>query len=213
VACYATGLGYAGVSCFSDLAGCSAGLVDWLCSVPSWPAMWRCTHGCQCHTWFGHCACDQPGASRISAWLHCHDAAGSGGNGRLGNGGTAQQNAPVAVSGSYSFTVLATGTSHTCGLLGDRTALCWGESVSWPGLCAGLVDWDVSVTSSWPVLRCCWCTNAMLWSATACPQAVMHRLCGCCVVQAMVFLGSWATAALLNKPPQWRCLAHSALLS
>ena len=55
--------------------------------------------------------------------------AGSGQSGQLGNGATTQQlqTTPVAVSGSHSFTQLTTGYKHTCGLLGDASALCWGE--------------------------------------------------------------------------------------
>ena len=48
--------------------------------------------------------------------------------GELGNGTTSQNpnSAPVPVSGGLSFTSLAAGDAHTCGLASDSTAYCWG---------------------------------------------------------------------------------------
>ncbi len=48
--------------------------------------------------------------------------------GELGNGTTSQNPnpAPVPVSGGVSFTSLAAGDAHTCGLASDSTAYCWG---------------------------------------------------------------------------------------
>ncbi len=58
-------------------------------------------------------------------WLLCD--AGDGLFGQLGNGGITFEATPVAVSGSYSFTQLTAGRDHTCGLLGNGSALCWGK--------------------------------------------------------------------------------------
>lgn len=53
---------------------------------------------------------------------------GSNSAGELGNGTTSQNPnpAPVPVSGGLSFTSLAAGDAHTCGLASDSTAYCWG---------------------------------------------------------------------------------------
>ena len=50
--------------------------------------------------------------------------------GELGTGTTSQtpNSIPVPVSGGLSFTTLAAGTSHTCGLTSDGTAYCWGAN-------------------------------------------------------------------------------------
>jgi len=48
-------------------------------------------------------------------------------NGQLGDGTSAgYRTAPVAVSGGRTFTALAAGAGHTCGLATGGTAYCWG---------------------------------------------------------------------------------------
>lgn len=59
-----------------------------------------------------------------SAWCW-----GSGGSGKLGNGGTSDQLAPVEVSGGSKWVDLSIGTgsgNHTCGIKSDGSAWCWG---------------------------------------------------------------------------------------
>ncbi|HEX2859253.1 MAG TPA: hypothetical protein VHP58_03540 [Alphaproteobacteria bacterium] len=53
---------------------------------------------------------------------------GSGASGKLGYGGTAQQNYPVRVvsTTTISFTQLSAGTSHSCGIDINGAAFCWG---------------------------------------------------------------------------------------
>ncbi|MEU4427851.1 hypothetical protein AB0F81_45120 [Actinoplanes sp. NPDC024001] len=54
---------------------------------------------------------------------------GQGGYGQLGNGTTADRSRPVAViapAAGVTFTKLAAGGSHTCGLGSDTKAYCWG---------------------------------------------------------------------------------------
>jgi alpha-tubulin suppressor-like RCC1 family protein len=53
---------------------------------------------------------------------------GYGGNGQMGNGGTTANNtAPVVVSGGYKFAVLDPGWLQTCGVVaGSGVGLCWG---------------------------------------------------------------------------------------
>jgi prepilin-type N-terminal cleavage/methylation domain-containing protein len=56
---------------------------------------------------------------------------GAGGNGTLGNGGTADSNVPLAVSTTgvligKTVTAIATGTFHSCALA-DGQAYCWGS--------------------------------------------------------------------------------------
>lgn len=51
---------------------------------------------------------------------------GSGGDGRLGNGGTAAAYTPVRVFGDITFVQMAVGRTHTCALEEDGTAWCWG---------------------------------------------------------------------------------------
>jgi alpha-tubulin suppressor-like RCC1 family protein/uncharacterized protein YjdB len=51
--------------------------------------------------------------------------------GQIGNGSTApSQSTPVAVAGGHSFAALAAGTDHTCGLLSNGAAYCWGSNQS-----------------------------------------------------------------------------------
>ncbi|GAB1689789.1 hypothetical protein KRM28CT15_15920 [Krasilnikovia sp. M28-CT-15] len=54
---------------------------------------------------------------------------GSGYDGQLGNGDTADQWTPVPVTapGGVSFTQLSVGWAHTCGLGSDAKAYCWGH--------------------------------------------------------------------------------------
>ena len=49
-------------------------------------------------------------------------------SGQLGDGTTAERNAPVLVSGGRAFTTLAAGTSHTCGITSAGSAYCWGSN-------------------------------------------------------------------------------------
>src|SRR5207247_353952 len=56
---------------------------------------------------------------------------GFGGDGQFGNGSTtdsADSPIPVAVSGGLSFTALAGGDGHTCGLTTSGAAYCWGSN-------------------------------------------------------------------------------------
>src|SRR5439155_15131308 len=47
-------------------------------------------------------------------------------DGELGNGSRTSSAAPVAVAGGLSFSALAAGGRHTCGVTDARTAYCWG---------------------------------------------------------------------------------------
>ena len=53
-----------------------------------------------------------------------------GGNhiGQLGDGSTTLSSIPVAVSGGLSFSGLAAGAAHTCGLTRTGAANCWGNN-------------------------------------------------------------------------------------
>jgi alpha-tubulin suppressor-like RCC1 family protein len=54
---------------------------------------------------------------------------GANWGGQLGNGSTVDpQLAPVPVSGSLTFTALAAGSAHTCGLTVDGGIHCWGDN-------------------------------------------------------------------------------------
>ncbi|HEY6222219.1 MAG TPA: RCC1 domain-containing protein, partial [Gemmatimonadales bacterium] len=44
----------------------------------------------------------------------------------LGTGSTTSSSTPVAVSGGLSFSALAAGGYHTCGLASAGAASCWG---------------------------------------------------------------------------------------
>ncbi|MEU4626920.1 hypothetical protein AB0G04_43985 [Actinoplanes sp. NPDC023801] len=54
---------------------------------------------------------------------------GEGASGALGDGGTANRLKPVAVDvpAGVTFTRLAAGEAHTCGLGGDARTYCWGD--------------------------------------------------------------------------------------
>ncbi len=53
---------------------------------------------------------------------------GYGGNGQLGYGGTSQHENPVAVNISpNNFTGIFAGDSHSCGVLANGSAYCWGK--------------------------------------------------------------------------------------
>jgi len=56
---------------------------------------------------------------------------GSGDNGELGYGGTDQQNSPIAVNMSpNNFTSISAGETHSCGILANGSAYCWGSGGS-----------------------------------------------------------------------------------
>jgi alpha-tubulin suppressor-like RCC1 family protein len=69
------------------------------------------------------CAIDTDGA----AWCW-----GDSGAGQIGDGDVEaeQVNAPVAVAGGLHFARITAGDDHTCGLVADGTAYCWGENGS-----------------------------------------------------------------------------------
>ncbi len=69
------------------------------------------------------CAIDTDGA----AWCW-----GDSGAGQIGDGDdeAEQVDVPVAVSGGHQFVRLTAGDDHTCGLVADGTAYCWGENGS-----------------------------------------------------------------------------------
>jgi alpha-tubulin suppressor-like RCC1 family protein len=67
------------------------------------------------------CAVDTSG----HAWCWGYD-----GKQQLGNGsGNSQQNSPVAVAGTHTFTAITAGTTHTCALDTSGQAWCWGGDV------------------------------------------------------------------------------------
>jgi len=51
---------------------------------------------------------------------------GSGGDGRLGNGGTAQATTPSRVFGTRTYAQMTVGRTHTCALDTEGRAWCWG---------------------------------------------------------------------------------------
>ncbi|MGE3527669.1 MAG: RCC1 domain-containing protein, partial [Gemmatimonadales bacterium] len=53
---------------------------------------------------------------------------GSGGNGELGNGDTADYRVPSAVAGGLRFKAITTGLFHTCALTTGGQAYCWGDN-------------------------------------------------------------------------------------
>jgi alpha-tubulin suppressor-like RCC1 family protein len=54
---------------------------------------------------------------------------GYGGDGQLGNGGTASSSMPVAVSGSPSLSRISLFSRHACGVASDGNAYCWGNNI------------------------------------------------------------------------------------
>ncbi|MDA8690435.1 hypothetical protein N9M86_05070 [Euryarchaeota archaeon] len=59
----------------------------------------------------------------VSCW-------GSGGNGRLGNGGTSNQNSPTLTSSlgtGRTAAAISTGRYHTCAILDNGSVSCWGQ--------------------------------------------------------------------------------------
>ena len=53
---------------------------------------------------------------------------GNNGYGQLGDGTTTQRTSPSLVSGGHSFTGMAVGDYHTCGVAGTGTTYCWGAN-------------------------------------------------------------------------------------
>src|SRR2546428_13988235 len=53
---------------------------------------------------------------------------GGNGSGKLGDGSTASSTVPVAVTGGLTFSAVATGWDHTCGLTVSGAAYCWGRN-------------------------------------------------------------------------------------
>ncbi|MCX6006512.1 MAG: hypothetical protein NTZ34_04525, partial [Chloroflexi bacterium] len=55
---------------------------------------------------------------------------GPNNHGQLGNGSSGNSNpVPVYISGDYNFTAISAGWDHSCGLLVNGSALCWGYNV------------------------------------------------------------------------------------
>lgn len=52
---------------------------------------------------------------------------GSGDDGQLGNGGSANAAAPVPVAGGRGWTRISAGGFHTCGIDTAGEGFCWGE--------------------------------------------------------------------------------------
>jgi prepilin-type N-terminal cleavage/methylation domain-containing protein len=52
---------------------------------------------------------------------------GYGNSGQIGDGNTGNHSSPVAVLGGHSFTSIAAGGTHNCGLKSDGSAYCWGD--------------------------------------------------------------------------------------
>ena len=159
------------------------------------------------HTWecmlFKQCL---QATRQLCVWFLC--GAGRGGSGRLGDGGTAQQNTPVAVSGSHNFTLLTAGNEHTCGLLGNGSALCWGEN----DMLALLLNLAMSPCGL-PCSTACAQTPGMGHPQARASSRAMQCMCGCfCVLQVTVSMERWAMGASteLTKLLQWQCLAHTA---
>lgn len=73
---------------------------------------------------------------------------GSGTNGILGNGSTAAQSAPVAVSApsGVSLSGLSAGATHTCAIGSDNNAYCWGLAFT-----GALGDSTTVATTSTPI--------------------------------------------------------------
>ena len=194
--------------------GVAVALWTWLGSMPSpsWSALRRCTYTQRGMAWIRSCVPTKGQALHV--WLLYN--AGAGMYGQLGNNATLQQTTPVAVSGSHTFTQLSAGSEHTCGLLGNGSALCWGEY--------GMQAMVLRLHCGPGLVLCplglpCVAARApnLTWygSAAACPQVAKQCMCVCCVVQDLVKVGSWAMAPLHSncKLPQWLCLAHTALHS
>lgn len=69
---------------------------------------------------------------------------GRGQNGQLGTGNATDSNTPLAIAG-YTFSQLAVGGYHNCGLLrSDSSAICWWG----PGLLAAVHAFSVRSCTS-----------------------------------------------------------------
>ncbi len=69
------------------------------------------------------------GGAAFSCGLSTAGAAycwGRNNRGQVGDGGTTDRLAPVAVAGGLTFTTLGVGSEHACGLTPAGTAYCWG---------------------------------------------------------------------------------------
>src|SRR5439155_1413080 len=68
---------------------------------------------------FHSCALTQASGGAAYCW-------GRNEEGELGDGTTTSKASPVAVGGGRSFTAIATGYYHTCGLTAAGAVFCWG---------------------------------------------------------------------------------------
>jgi alpha-tubulin suppressor-like RCC1 family protein len=74
---------------------------------------------------------------------------GSGGDGELGDGSTADQDSPVRVGARAGWTQAAVGIGHACAVRKDGTAWCWGSAFAGQlgnGTTTGQYDRPVQVT-------------------------------------------------------------------
>lgn len=72
-----------------------------------------------------HLPCEYALPSWLSSCSVC--PAGQGTYGQLGNAANAVALVPEAVFGDHAFAQIACGATHTCGILVNGSALCWGE--------------------------------------------------------------------------------------
>ncbi|PYN80930.1 MAG: hypothetical protein DMD96_12750 [Candidatus Rokuibacteriota bacterium] len=110
---------------------------------------------------FHVCALLQDGSARC--W-------GRNGDGRLGNGSTANSSTPTAVPG-VNPVALGAGAEHACAVLGDGTVRCWGDN-NWGQLGNGSPE---GTTSTIPAAPATGITTAIATSAGAEHNCVLLR--------------------------------------